>query len=71
MKLGNEDGGHYFLVYYMKKCVEGRKTFGKTIRKDPCLLDIQEYHSNFQPCKVLANFVKFLTINQSIGKFHW
>ena len=42
----NEDGCQIF-VYYMKKCVEGGKTFGKTIRKDSCLLDIQEYCSNF------------------------
>ena len=45
----NEDGGHIFLFITLKKCVEGGKTFGKTIRKDPCLLDIQEYCSNFQP----------------------
>ena len=38
-----------FFVYYMKMYVEGGKTFGKKIRKDPCLLDIQEYCSNFQP----------------------
>ena len=44
----NEDGCRIF-VYYMKKYMEGGKTFGKKIRKDPCLLDIQEYCSNFQP----------------------
>ena len=34
-------------------------------------MDIQEFCSNFQPRKVLANLVKILTINQNIGKFNW
>ena len=38
----------FFCLLHENVCRRGEK-FGKTIRKDPCLLDIQEYCSNFQP----------------------
>ena len=54
-----------------KKVRRRGEKYGKTIRKDPCLLDIEEYCSNFQQWKPLANLVNFSTINQSIGKCYW